>query len=104
MFLCAVVKPIYNEGGECLFDGKVGCWRVADWKKRKRNYNSKKTKYKQGDDYIVDCSMGASKYQEMLIGLLFGSITGVLPVGLCTLLYYVYAKHIANEPLDQKIK
>ena len=24
MFLCAVAKPIYDEAGECLFDGKVG--------------------------------------------------------------------------------
>ena len=32
------------------------------------------------------------------------SITGVLPVGLYTILYSVYAKRIANKPLDQKTK
>ena len=77
MFLCAVAKPIYDEAGECLFDGKVGCWRVADWKKRKRNYNGKKTQYKQGDDYIVDCSMGVSKCREMLIDLLLPRIVEI---------------------------
>jgi hypothetical protein len=72
-----VAKPIYDEAGECLFNGKVGCWHVADWKKRKRNCNGKKTKYKQVDDYIVDCSMGASKYREMLIGLLLPRIVEI---------------------------
>ena len=70
MFLCAVARPIYDEIGNCLFDGKVGCWRVAEWRKRKRNYNGKQLKYKKGDDFVADCSMGASKYEEMLLGLL----------------------------------
>lgn len=70
MFLCAVAKPMYDECGQCLFDGKVGCWRVANWCKRKRNYNGKKLKYKMGDDYVEDTSMGAEKYKDMLLGLL----------------------------------
>ena len=74
MFLCAVAKPIYDETGVCLFDGKVGCWRVADWLKRKQNYNGKRVQYKKGDDYIQDCSMGARKYEEMMVDCLLPAV------------------------------
>ena len=70
MFLVAVAKPIYDEYGVCVFDGKVGCWRVADTLKRKRNYNGERLKYKVGDVYIKDVSMGAVKYVQMLSDLL----------------------------------
>lgn len=26
MFLCAVARPRFNDNGQCLFDGKIGCW------------------------------------------------------------------------------
>ena len=71
MFLCAVAKPMYDECGVCIFDGKVGCWRVADWKKCSRNYTGKFTKYQKGGVYIQDCSMGAHKYEQMMVELFY---------------------------------
>ena len=70
MFLVAVAKPVYDDYGACVFDGKVGCWRVADIDKRNRNYNGKRTKYVKGDLYVKDVSMGAVKYVQMLTDLL----------------------------------
>ena len=70
MFLVAVAKPRYDEYGACVFDGKVGCWRVADMLTRSRNYTGKKTKYQKGDIYMQDVSMGAAKYVDMLENLL----------------------------------
>ena len=70
MFLCAVAKPIYDDYGECIFDGKVGMWRVAKWMQRKRNYNGINVKYKKGDDFTKDVNMNAAMYEEMMINLL----------------------------------
>ena len=33
MFLTAVARPIFNSAGVCVWDGKVGMWRVAELRK-----------------------------------------------------------------------
>jgi hypothetical protein len=70
MFLVAIARPVYSDSGECLFDGKVGCWRVCDIRKRTQNYNGKRVKYNKDDLYTLDVSLGAKKYVEMLETLL----------------------------------
>ena len=30
MFLAAVVRPRYDENGECIFDGKIGMWPFVE--------------------------------------------------------------------------
>ena len=41
MFLVAVARPVYDIDGSCLFDGKVGCWRVADVNQYTKSDNGK---------------------------------------------------------------
>ena len=35
MFLTAVARPIFNSAGVCIWDGKVGMWRVAELRRYK---------------------------------------------------------------------
>ena len=49
MFLCAVARPIFDDEGNCVFDGKVGCWRVAEQLQRKRSYHGSRVSYSAGD-------------------------------------------------------
>lgn len=74
MFLVAVAKPIFDEMGECIFDGKVGCWRCARWEQRKRKYTGVNVKYKKDDHYHDDCNMDADLYTDMMIDLLLPRI------------------------------
>ena len=70
MFLVAVSRPVYNEDGVCVFDGKVGCWRVAELRQYTRNYNGKRKQYQQGEWYTKDVNLGADMYVKMLTTLL----------------------------------
>lgn len=74
MFLTAVARPIFNEDGSVLFDGKVGMWPVRDILRRKGNYTGKFTVYKKGDFYAKDVNMGAKKYVQMCTDLLLPAI------------------------------
>ena len=77
MFLTAVARPIFDSDGKCIFDGKVGMWRVCDYAQRKRNYTGKRLQYKEGDWYVKDASMGAVKYVEMVTELLLPAIEAI---------------------------
>ena len=78
MFLCAVARPVFDGvSGECLFDGKVGCWRVAEAKKYKTKYHSKKTgghHHERGDIHMVDRSLDSQLYIKMCKNLLLPAI------------------------------
>lgn len=77
MFIVAVARPMYNEFGECIFDGKVGCWRICEYRQYKGNYNGKTHKHKKDDWYCLDVNMDADKYVEMMVGKLLPALAAI---------------------------
>ena len=64
---CEIVhRPIFDTCGNCLFDGKVGMWRVAELRYRDAPYHGKYVHYEVGDPYMVDVNMDAECYCKIL--------------------------------------
>ena len=59
MFLTAVARPIFYSSGKCIFNGKVGNWRVAELRRYKQQYHGKFVHHDAGDPYMKDVNLDA---------------------------------------------
>ena len=74
-FLCALRRPRYNDEGECISTGKVGCFRVTKTRPAQRNKHvGPNAGRKVGDPIVEDATLDAAKYVEMMTKQIFPAI------------------------------
>ena len=76
MFLTALGRPRYD-GDECIYDGKVGIFRVSKQRPAARDKNPDKrndTTRRAGDMIEEDCKLDGPKYVEMMTKQVFPEI------------------------------
>ena len=66
MFLTAVARPIFAQDGTCIFNGKVGNWRVAELRRYAQQYHGKFVHHEAGDPYMKDVNLDAECYCKIL--------------------------------------
>lgn len=71
MNLTALARPRFNEDGVCIFDGKIGMWRISEPKEAKRDSRY----HKKGDVYEKDVTMNSERYVDLMIETVLPAIS-----------------------------
>ena len=70
MHLSVLARPRWDEEGNCVFDGKIGTWRVSEPYTAKRDSRY----HKKGDIYEKDVTMNSERYVDLMIEIVLPAI------------------------------
>jgi hypothetical protein len=75
MFLCAVTRPRFDSIGECIFDGKSGCWEFCEKIPAVRSSKNRP----KGTLVTTNISVGRKVYLDYLITKLLPRLKEIWP-------------------------